>query len=47
MTAIASVTFVGEHLSLLGWNGIVTIAAGVLLLSLRGGRGIAQLDGKP
>jgi drug/metabolite transporter (DMT)-like permease len=44
MTAIASVTFVGEHLSLLGWSGIVTIAAGVLLLSVRGGRGIAQLD---
>ena len=43
MTAIASVTFVGEHLSLLGWSGIVTIAAGVLLLSVRGGRGIAQL----
>jgi drug/metabolite transporter (DMT)-like permease len=44
MTAIASATFVGEHLSLLGWSGIVTIAAGVLLLSARGGRGIAQLD---
>jgi drug/metabolite transporter (DMT)-like permease len=44
MTAIASVTFVGEHLSLLGWSGIVTFAAGMLLLSVRGGRGIAQLD---
>ena len=44
MTAIASVTFVGEHLSLLGWSGIVTIAAGVLLVSVRGGRGIARLD---
>lgn len=44
MTAIASVTFVGERLSLLGWSGIVTVAAGVLLLSARGGRGIAQLD---
>jgi drug/metabolite transporter (DMT)-like permease len=44
MTAIASATFVGEHLSLPGWGGIVTLTAGVLLLSARGGRGIAQLD---
>jgi drug/metabolite transporter (DMT)-like permease len=44
MTAIASATLVGEHLSLLGWSGIATLAAGVLLLSARGGRGIAQLD---
>ena len=44
MTAIVSTAFVGEHLSLLGWSGIVTLAAGVLLLSARGGRGIAQLD---
>jgi drug/metabolite transporter (DMT)-like permease len=44
MTAIVGATFVGEQLSLLGWSGIVTLAAGVLLLSTRGGSGIAQLD---
>ncbi len=44
MTAIASAAFVGEHLSPLGWSGIVTLAAGVLLLSARGGRGIVEFD---
>jgi drug/metabolite transporter (DMT)-like permease len=44
MTAIVSAAFVGEHLSLLGWSGIVTLAAGVLLLSARGGRGVVQLE---
>jgi len=44
MTAIASAAFVGEQLSPLGWSGIVTLAAGVLLLAARGGRGIVQLD---
>lgn len=44
MTAIVAAAFVGEHLSLLGWSGIVTLAAGVLLLSVRGGSGIVELD---
>jgi drug/metabolite transporter (DMT)-like permease len=44
MTAIVSASFIGERLSLLGWSGIVTLAAGVLLLSARGGRGIAEFD---
>ena len=44
MTAIVSVAFVGEHLSLRGWTGVLTLAAGVLLLSARGGRDIMQLD---
>jgi drug/metabolite transporter (DMT)-like permease len=39
-----SAAFVGEHLSLLGWSGIVTLAAGVLLLAARGGHDIVQLD---
>ncbi len=43
-TATASAVFVGEQLSPLGWSGIATLAAGVLLLSARGGRGLAQLD---
>ncbi|MGA8693724.1 MAG: EamA family transporter [Xanthobacteraceae bacterium] len=44
MTAMVSAAFVGEHLSLLGWSGIATLAAGVLLLSARGGHDIVQLD---
>src|SRR5262249_40774598 len=35
---------VGEHLSIVGWAGIVTLAAGVLLLSARGGRELAHVD---
>jgi len=44
MTATASAFFVGEHLSLFGWTGIVVLAAGVLLLSARGGRELVHLD---
>jgi drug/metabolite transporter (DMT)-like permease len=44
MTATMTTLFVGEHLGLYGWGGIVLLAAGVLLLSLRGGRDLAELD---
>jgi drug/metabolite transporter (DMT)-like permease len=44
MTAVVGAIFVGEQLNVLGWSGIVTLAAGMLLLSARGGSGIAQLD---
>jgi drug/metabolite transporter (DMT)-like permease len=44
MTATAATLFVGEHLSALGWSGIAALAAGVLLLSARGGSGLAHLD---
>jgi drug/metabolite transporter (DMT)-like permease len=44
MTATASVALLGEHLSLFGWAGIAVLAAGVLLLSARGGRAIVHLD---
>ena len=42
MTATATTVFVGENLSLVGWTGIVALVAGVLLLSARGGRALAQ-----
>ena len=38
MTAGATTLLIGERLGLSGWCGIVILAAGVLLLSLRGGR---------
>jgi drug/metabolite transporter (DMT)-like permease len=44
MTATMTTIFVGERLGLFGWGGIVLLAAGVLLLSLRGGRNLAKLD---
>ena len=40
MTATATTLLLGEHLGVAGWLGIVTLALGVLLLSLRGGRGL-------
>jgi drug/metabolite transporter (DMT)-like permease len=44
MTAGAATVFVGEPLGLAGWSGIVTLAAGVVLLSARGGRELARID---
>jgi drug/metabolite transporter (DMT)-like permease len=44
MTATVTTLFVGEHLGLAGWCGIVLLVAGVILLSLRGGRDLARLD---
>ncbi|MBN8966210.1 MAG: EamA family transporter, partial [Rhizobiales bacterium] len=44
MTATITTLFVGERLGVFGWGGVVLLAAGVLLLSLRGGRDIARLD---
>jgi drug/metabolite transporter (DMT)-like permease len=44
MTATVTSALLGERLGLAGWLGIVLLAAGVLLLSLRGGRDLAKLD---
>ena len=44
MTAAVTSIFVGEKLSTLGWTGIVALVAGVLLLSARGGRHLAEID---
>lgn len=44
MTAAVAAFVVAEPLGWSGWSGIVLLAAGVLLLSLRGGRDIATLD---
>jgi drug/metabolite transporter (DMT)-like permease len=46
MTATATALFIGERLGLAGWCGIVLLVAGVMLLSLRGGRDLARLDCK-
>jgi drug/metabolite transporter (DMT)-like permease len=44
MTALVTTALIGERLGVIGWCGIVLLVAGVLLLSLRGGRQIAKLD---
>jgi drug/metabolite transporter (DMT)-like permease len=44
MTATATTLFIGERLGLMGWCGISLLVAGVVLLSLRGGRELAKLD---
>jgi drug/metabolite transporter (DMT)-like permease len=44
MTATVTTIFIGERLSIVGWIGILSLVAGVLLLSARGGRELAQVD---
>ena len=44
MTAVATTIFIDERLSTVGWAGILALVAGVLLLSARGGRELAQID---
>jgi drug/metabolite transporter (DMT)-like permease len=44
LTALASPLIVGERVGLLAWAGILLLAGGVFLLSLRGGRDLAKLD---
>jgi len=44
MTPVATTALVGERLGAFGWGGIALLAAGVLLISLRGGRDLARLD---
>src|SRR5215510_214753 len=44
MTAAITSIFVGEKLSAVGWMGIVALVVGVLLLSARGGRQLAEID---
>ncbi len=46
MTAILTTVFIGEKLGMLGWVGIVLLAAGVLLLSLRGSGDLQKLNSR-
>jgi drug/metabolite transporter (DMT)-like permease len=45
VTAIVATALLGETLGLFGWAGVTVLAAGILLLALRGGRG-ALLDSR-
>jgi drug/metabolite transporter (DMT)-like permease len=44
LTASAAAVWLNEHIGMLGWLGIAVLAAGVLLLSLRGSRDLEKLD---
>ena len=44
MTGIVSTFVVGEQLSALAWGGLLLLVAGVVLLSLRGGRGLSTFN---
>jgi drug/metabolite transporter (DMT)-like permease len=46
ITAVVSTTFVHEYLGLVGWVGISLLAAGVLLLSLRGSSDLAKFNSR-
>lgn len=46
MTALGATLWLGEGLGAAGWAGIVVLAAGILMLSLRGGRDLARFDGR-
>ena len=46
MTAVATTAFIGERLGFLGWLGIMALVAGVMLMSLRGGRDLAKINRK-
>jgi drug/metabolite transporter (DMT)-like permease len=41
MTATATTLLIGERLGLAGWCGVILLVAGVMLLSLRGGRDLS------
>lgn len=44
MTAIVTTAVLAERLGLAGWSGIILLVLGVMLLSLRGGRDLTQVD---
>ncbi len=44
LTAIGASFFVGEGIGMFGWVGVILLAAGVIALSLRGGRQAAQIE---
>jgi drug/metabolite transporter (DMT)-like permease len=44
LTAAGTALLIGEHTAPMAWLGIVLLAGGVILLSFRGGRDLAQLD---
>ena len=46
MTAFGATLWLGEGLGFAGWCGILVLGAGILMLSLRGGRDLSRFDGR-
>lgn len=46
MTALGATFWLREQLGLAGWCGILVLGAGILMLSLRGGRDSSRFDGR-
>ena len=46
MTAAVASLWLGEALGPFAWAGIITLAGGILLLALRGGRGLKHFDAR-
>lgn len=46
VTAVIATALLGETLGMFGWTGIAVLAAGIVLLALRGARRARQLDGR-
>ena len=46
MTAALSTFWLGERLGAYAWAGIVVLAAGILLLAIRGGRALQRFDAR-
>jgi drug/metabolite transporter (DMT)-like permease len=46
MTAVLATVWLGEGLGPYGWAGIVVLAAGILLLAVRGGRALKPFDAR-
>jgi drug/metabolite transporter (DMT)-like permease len=44
MTALLAGAVLGERLSTAAWAGVIVLAAGILLLALRGGRALKKFD---
>jgi drug/metabolite transporter (DMT)-like permease len=44
MTAMLATVWLDEGLGVYGWLGVVVLAAGILLLAVRGGRALEQFD---
>jgi len=44
LTALGSVLLIDERIAPMAWAGVLLLASGVVLMSLRGGRDLARLD---
>jgi drug/metabolite transporter (DMT)-like permease len=46
LTAVVATVTLGETLGLFGWAGVIALAAGILLLAVRGGRADRRFDAR-